>query len=114
MKASASRALPSSFLVTSNTTSSDLPPAPIPSVVVSGAKPGISKFPWSVVAVALLNAFLVALSTGAVKRVLYITYKPLLSNVPPFGLMLKWFGSVTVTSVFANSGRVSALFHSVK
>ena len=71
MKASASRALPSSFLVTSNTTSSDLPPAPIPSVVVNGAKPGTSKTPWSVVTLALLNTFLVALSTGAVKRVLY-------------------------------------------
>ena len=69
------------------------------------------------VIVAPLNAFLVDKSTGFVKRVLYIMYKPLFKEPSPFGfgVMVKLFLSTTLTSLAAKGGCGSpSLFHSLK
>ena len=98
LKASFSRVFPSNFLVTWNSTSSDLAPVPTPSVVVIGAKPSnwIGLASSLVVTVTLFNTRLVIGSTGFVKRVLYNKYKPLFGKVPsPLGVTVKWFLSIT-------------------
>ena len=105
LNASFSRVLPSSFLVTSKATSSDLAPPPIPSVVVIGAKPSKS-IGWAssfVVTDTLFSTRLVTWSTGLVKRVRYRMNKPLWSRVPsPLGVIEKWFLSVTWTWALSN------------
>ena len=106
---------PFSCFVTSNSTLEGRAPDPIPSVVVRGAKPSTSYTPSDVVTFTLLNAFLVVLSTGAVKRVRYKTYRPCVLKSPlPFGVIVKEFVPVTFTCEASSLGRASALFHSVK
>ena len=72
LKASFSRVFPSNFLVTWNSTSSDLAPVPTPSVVVIGANPSTSNgSAFSFVGtVTWFKTRLVTGSTGFVKRVL--------------------------------------------